>query len=181
MCAQILIGYCSKFVDVYGIKTGGEFTKVLMDNIFKQGAIDKLISDGAQAQVSKCVKQILRYLCIDDWHTVPNYQHQNPAERRYHWIKTNTNKVLNSFDEPAYCWLLALEYVCFIMNRMMLGSLFWRTPFKRLFGYTPDISMIYQFKFYEKTLFKNNKSRGREIFHQHQMKKLVDLLVSQKM
>jgi len=43
---------------------------------------------------------------------------------------------------------------------MALGSLGWRTPFEKLVGHTPDISMIYQFKFYDRVYHKRVDSRG---------------------
>ena len=65
---------------------------------------------------------------------------------------------------PASCWLLCLQYVCFMMNRTALAALHWRTPFERLFGSTPDISMIYRFKFYDRVYFKRDESRGGDSF-----------------
>jgi hypothetical protein len=47
------------FVDVYGLKTDKEFVNTLEDNIQEWGAIDKLISHCAKAEMSECVKQIL--------------------------------------------------------------------------------------------------------------------------
>src|SRR5687768_16535353 len=60
---------------------------------------------------------------------------------------------------PAYTWLLCLEYVCFILNRMALESLKWHTPFEPLTGSTPDISIIYRFKFWDSIYFQSDDSR----------------------
>ena len=45
-------------------------------------------------------------------------------------------------------------YVIFIRNRMARENLDWRTPYERLYGSTPDISMIYRFQFFEKIYYK---------------------------
>jgi len=37
----------------------------------------------------------------------------------------------------------------------------WRTPFESLKGYTPDISMIYRFKFWDKVYFKRGLQDGK--------------------
>jgi hypothetical protein len=45
--------------DIYGLKTDKDFVNTLEDNIREQGAMDKLISDCAKAEMSEQVKQIL--------------------------------------------------------------------------------------------------------------------------
>ena len=57
--------------------------------------------------------------------------------------------LLNFSNAPAYCWLLALNYACFILNHTALERLGWRTPVEWLLGYTPDITVLLQFIFYE--------------------------------
>ena len=163
-CAQFFTGLQSKFCEVYGMKTDGHFVRTLMDTIRKNGAMDTLVSDRAQSEMSNKVKDVLRHLCINAWQSEPHYQHQNQAERRYKSVKHNVNKVLNMVAAPAYCWLLCLQYVCFIMNRLALQSLQWRTPYEKLHGSTPDISMIYRFKFYDRVYYKCDESRGGENF-----------------
>ena len=57
-----------------------------------------------------------------------------------------------------------MQYVAFIMNIVALESLRWRTPYEILFRYTPDISMIYIFKFYNNVCVKRYKSQGGNDF-----------------
>ena len=163
-CAQFYTGISTKYCEAYGVTTDGQFVHTLMDVIRKRGAMDTLVSDRAKSELSNKVQDVLRHFCIDAWQSEPHYQHQNAAERRYKTVKHNINKVMNMVGAPAYCWLLCLQYVCFIMNRMALQSLAWRTPYETLYGSTPDISMIYRFKFYDKVYFKRDESRGGEHF-----------------
>ena len=79
--AQLFIGHDSLVADAYPLKTEKQFVNTLEDNIRKRGAMDKLISDRAQVEVSKRVQDILRAYHIDDWQSEPHYQHQNMAER----------------------------------------------------------------------------------------------------
>ena len=68
---------------------------------------------------------------------------------------------MNMSGAPRSCWLLCMQYVCFIMNWMALPSLKWRTPYyKLLHGETPDISMIYRFKFYDRVYYKRTTPWG---------------------
>ena len=87
-CTQIVVGTESLVTDAYGIKSDSEFVAMLEDNIRKQGAMSKLISDHhAQEQVSKKALDIPRKYVIDDWQSEPYHEHQNPAERRYQTVK----------------------------------------------------------------------------------------------
>ena len=52
--------------NVYSMKTDKQFNNALEDNFWKIDAIDKLISDRAQVDISKRVQDILRALFIDD-------------------------------------------------------------------------------------------------------------------
>src|SRR4030095_521056 len=87
MAAQFFVGTESLVCDVYPMKTDKQFVNVLLDNIRKQGAMSKLISDKAQVEISKKVQDILWNLIIDDWQSEPHQQHQNPAKQRYQDVK----------------------------------------------------------------------------------------------
>jgi len=86
-------------------------------------AMDKFISDGAQVELSDRTKDAVRALCIDDWHSEAHYQHQNFAEHCWHHIKKNVEWLMNLRNCPPEVWLLALQYVCDIMNHTAKKSL----------------------------------------------------------
>jgi len=67
----------------------------LYDVIRKLGAMSTLVTDGGKALISKKVKDTLRYLCIDSWHSEALYQHQNYVEQQYGDVKQNVNRVMN--------------------------------------------------------------------------------------
>jgi hypothetical protein len=90
--AQIFVGCESLVADVYGLNTGKELVNTLEDNIQERGAMDKLISDCANAETSEHVKQILRALFISSWYSEPYHANQNFAENRYTTIKATTNR-----------------------------------------------------------------------------------------
>ena len=109
--AQLFVGRESLVSDAYGIKTERQFVNTLEDNIRQRGAMDKLISDRAQVEISNRVLSILRGYVIDSWQSEPHYQHQNSAGRRHATIKPLVNILLMLTGAPAYCWLLALLYI----------------------------------------------------------------------
>ena len=57
--AQIFVGCNSLVTDAYPVKTDKQFVNTLEDNIRQHGAMDKLLSDGAKAEISNRVKDIL--------------------------------------------------------------------------------------------------------------------------
>ena len=153
MAAQFFVGTTSLVSDVYGVKTDAQFLQTLQDNVRKRGAMNKLVSDRAQAEVSNAVKDYLRWLVIDDWQSEPHRQNQNYAERRYQSVKRLANKLLDRTGAPPSLWLLALRYACFVYNYTAVKSLGWKTPISVLTGVTPDISVLLRFAFYEKVLY----------------------------
>jgi hypothetical protein len=157
-CAQLFVGRHSLVTDIYGMKSDKEFINSLEDNIRKRGAMDKLISDRAMAEIGNKIKDILRALHIDDWQSEPHHQHQNFAERHYATIKSRTNLILNRTGAPGSTWLLCLEYVCFLYNHISNQQLGWKSPLQLLTGETSDISILLYFTFYEEVLYSKHTS-----------------------
>ena len=85
--AQIFIGMETLVIDVYGAKTDGKFVQHFQDVIRKRGAMDRILSDKAQSEISKKALDIFRNYCIDNWYSEPEHQNQNPFERRYCHLK----------------------------------------------------------------------------------------------
>jgi hypothetical protein len=110
--------------------------------------MDKIISDCSKTEMGSRVKDILRALIIQTWHSEPYHQNQNFAENRYNTIKAATSLVLNFSGAPANTWLLALTYVCLSLNHIASPALGWIPPNQKLTGQTQDISMPF-FLLYE--------------------------------
>ena len=157
-CAQIFVGHDTLFTRVHGMKSEKDFVNVLMDTIRSDGAMDKLISDRAQVEISNKVLDILRNLVIGDWQSKPYYENQNPAERRYQQVKHMANMLLDRTGAPAHTWLLCVLHTVRILNILATESLEWKTPFQLLWGQTPDISEFFQFEFWEPVYFATGES-----------------------
>lgn len=167
--AQIFVGTRTQLTDVYGMKSDKEFVNTLEDSIRTRGAISRLISDCAQSELSSRVLDILRVLCIDSWRSEPHQQHQNPAERRYQTVKRMTNTIMDRTGSPAYTWLLALMYVCFILN-VTFNTNIGCVPLAHATGSTTDISPILCFSWWQPVYYhlddssfpsESRKLRGR--------------------
>jgi hypothetical protein len=144
--AQLFVGTETLLTDVYGMKTDKQFVNTLEDNIRERGAMSKLISDRAQAEISNKVVDILRALFISSWQSEPHQQHQNYAENRYQTVsKTMGNTILDRTGAPSYTWLLCLTYVCFILNFTVSSALRGGVPIQRATGSTNNISPLLRF------------------------------------
>ena len=64
---------------MHGCKSDGEFVRTLEEGIRQRGAMDTLITDNAQAEIQKKVKDILRMYLIKDLQNEAHFQHQNPC------------------------------------------------------------------------------------------------------
>jgi hypothetical protein len=148
--AQFFIGRQSHYRSILPMgHSDKHFAPALMDVIRQYGAMDRLISDNAKAQISERVKDILRTYCIKDWQSEPYKGNQNFAERGWKDTKTRFKNAMNANGVPPNVWLLLLTYICEIQNHTAIESLKWHTPTEWLLGYMPDITVFLQFRFYE--------------------------------
>jgi hypothetical protein len=146
--AQIFVGTKSLVTDVHGMKSPAQFPGILTDEIITHGAPTKLISDRACVETSKEVCSILRTYGISSLQSEPHQQHQNPAERQYQTVKRLCNTILDRTGALAYCWLLCLMYMCFVLNNAFLAVI-QSTPLRHAYGTDNDISPMLYFLFYE--------------------------------
>ena len=154
--AQFFIGRISGFCAAEGLGVSDHrFPLALMNHIRRYGAMDMLISDNAKAQISDRVKEILGTFAIDSRTSEPHNKNQNFAERGYRDVKRMVERLLDMSGAPNYCWLLALEYSCFLINHLASERLGWRTPTEWLLGSTPDITILLCFIFFQPVYYRS--------------------------
>ena len=73
-------------------------------------------------------------------------------------VKSTTNQMMERSGAPAYTWLLALIYMCFVLNHTVLVVLSWHTPLERLTGTPPDISPLLRFYWRQPVYYKLDDS-----------------------
>ena len=118
--------------------------------------MSKLISDYAQVEISNKVKDILRMYHSSSWHSEPYDQNQNPSEGCCSTIKAWTNTILNRTGAPASCWLLCMSYVCYLLNHNSYESLKGQIPLTKHFGFTPNISILMMYTFYQSLCYESH-------------------------
>jgi hypothetical protein len=134
----------SLVTDVHGMKSPAQFPGILTDEIITCSAPTKLISDSTHVETSKQVCGILCTYGISCWQSEPHQQHQNPAERQYQTVKQLCNTILDQTGAPAYCWLLCLMYVCFILNNAF-SEVIQSTPLRRPTALTTTSALCYTY------------------------------------
>ena len=66
LVAQFFTGIYTKVCDIIGLRNERDFVTSLQEIIRKHGAMDQLVSDKAQVEISNKTKDILRHHIIDD-------------------------------------------------------------------------------------------------------------------
>ena len=60
---------------------------------------------------------------------------------------------MNRTGAPAHCWLLTLQYVCYILNHISTASLGGQVPLQVLCCVTPDISIMLLYTFFQPVFY----------------------------
>ena len=118
-----------------------------------RGSMTKLVSDSAQVEMSNKVKDLLRMYISSSWHSEAYHQNQNDAKGRYRTIKNWTNTIMNRTGALADCWSLCMTYVCYLFNYMSCNALKDSVSLTKLYGVTPDISILLLYTFYQPVFY----------------------------
>ena len=152
--SQFFCGHDIFVCDAYGIKSTKQFINTLSDNIRKWGAMDTLISDGGNYDISKGVTDLLHSLFIQDYQSESYHQDQNKTETCFGPAKRYTNTVMNTSGYLACCWLLCLQYIFVVLHHLASPTLQGICPVQALQGTTPDISFMPHTSFYEPVYYR---------------------------
>ena len=156
--AQLFCGHDTLVCDAYGIKSTKQFINTLSDNIRKRGAMDTLISDGGNYDISKGVTDLLHSLFIQDYQSESYHQDQTKTETCFGPAKHCTNTAMNTSGYLACCWLLCLQYILVILHHLASPTLQGIYPGQALQGTTPDISFMLHSSFYESVYYRIDSS-----------------------
>ena len=156
--AQFFCGHDTLVCDAYGIKSTKQFINTLSDNIRKWGAMDTLISDGGNYDISKGVTDLLHSLFIQDYQSESYHQDQTKTENCFGPAKRCTNTAMNTSGYLACCWLLCLQYIFVVLHHLASPTLQGIYPGQALQGTTPDISFMLHSSFYESVYYRIDSS-----------------------
>ena len=156
--AQFFCGHDTLVCDAYGIKSTKQFINTLSDNIRKWGAMDTLISDGGNYDISKGVTDLLHSLFTQDYQSESYHQDQTKTETCFGPAKRCTNTAMNTSGYLACFWLLCLQYIFVVLHHLASPTLQGIYPGQALQGTTPDISFMLHSSFYESVYYRIDSS-----------------------
>ena len=156
--AQFFCGHDTLVCDAYGIKPTKQFINTLSDNIRKWGAMDTLISDGGNYDISKGVTDLLHSFFTQDYQSESYHQDQTKTETCFGPAKRCTNTAMNTSGYLACCWLLCLQYIVVVLHHLASPTLQGIYPGQALQGTTPDISFMLHSSFYESVYYRIDSS-----------------------
>ena len=104
-------------------------------------------------QTGHAWNNIMRKFTIKAETTAPYFKNQNPSENRICVVKRHTNTIMDQSGAPIQAWFLCMCYVVCILNHCATQTLNWRSPIEVYYGYTPDISHLLQYEFFEPVYF----------------------------
>jgi hypothetical protein len=152
--AQIYYGCSSHYINVYGMKAKSDVPKTYKAFLRDEGSPTKLHCDGAAKQKSTVMCEINRDHGIQESFLEPKNPWHNPVETRaIKWLRQSTMKLLDHTGAPFWLWFFAIAYTALVNNWTAEESLGWKTPHEKRHGYTPDISALLAFHFFEKIYY----------------------------
>eukprot|EP00934_Nitzschia_sp_Nitz4_P004970 Nitzschia sp. Nitz4//scaffold619_size2308//700//2068//NITZ4_009297-RA/size2308-processed-gene-0.3-mRNA-1//1//CDS//3329555649//4960//frame0 len=154
-CAQVFYGTCSRFINVYGMRSKGEFPLIYKDFLREEGIPSVLMRDNVKEEKSPAIQELNRTYLVKDRFCGPENPWQNHVEgHAIRVLKARVATLLARTGAPSIVWCDALHYLADLHNITSRDDLRWRTPYeRRCFRclHTPDISAYLQYQSYEKT------------------------------
>ena len=110
-------------------------------------------NDRAQMEIGKVWTSICRKYNIAQCTSEAHMEWQNEAERAIQEVKKMVNLIMDRTGCPNDLWVMCSHYVVFLLNHLAQPNLDWRTPIEACYGYTPDISPLLLFTFFQRIYY----------------------------
>ena len=136
---------------------------------------DTLHRDMAPEQKTQEIIDINRRMIVKDTWAEPGYPEQNPVEQAgVRILKQAADAIITRTGAPPAAWPWVYNYISDVNNHCANRILNWRTPIEKRHGYTPDISALLLYQFWEPIYFftdektpKTKERKGRWIGLSH--------------
>jgi hypothetical protein len=137
---------------IYPMTNKSETHETLHTFIHEVGVPEHIHSDDAKEVMEGKLKKICRDYGIKTTYTEPHSPWQNRAEAAIRELKRHVHRKMKARNVPLrledFCckWSCSVKKACTASNLYPIQN---RTPFEVIMGYTPDISSLAAFDFYE--------------------------------
>ena len=149
-CFQVFTNRAS-YTKAYSMESKSDAHLALNRFVHEVGVPTELHTDGSKEQALGEWKRICQRHSIYRTWTEPHSPWQNLAEKAGGIIKARCRDMMRRTNTPIVLWDYCIEYNSEL--RSMTASknleLEGRTPFEKVMGYTPDISELVEFDWYE--------------------------------
>ena len=140
--------------------TEKQVPQALEDHFCKVGAPIGLLSNNAKSELHGRSKDLLRMYEITDGQSEPEYQHQNPAERKIQDVKRTMNSVMDRTGTPSQWWLLAALFTLMLSRHLPNAN--GEVPLTVQTGQVQDISKFMHFHFWQEVFVESHKKDKKE-------------------
>jgi hypothetical protein len=146
MSVQIFFCVLTKFLYVKGMRRESHSHGAYQDFVWDVRAPNMLLTDNSQTQTGKKWTKSSQKSITEQVQLVPH--NQNQAERKIQDVKKRTILTLHYSSAPLLFWCYCITFFVDCLNHTAQKELDYRTAMKKMYGSTPDISML-RFRFWE--------------------------------
>ena len=139
------------YVRSYHMKGKNHSPDALDRFLHEVGIPTELMTDGAKELIHGDWSKLCRKHRITQKNTEPHSPWQNNAELMGGIVKRKLRRMMMSTGTPIRLWDYCWDYICNIISHTASGQLILdgSTPYEKVHGYTPDISELTSFHWYE--------------------------------
>ncbi len=153
-CAQVFCGIKSHHVSHYGLKSESDGPEALLDFFRQEGVPTSLTRDNSKMQAGNLWNEYMKRYWVKDDFIEPYHSNQNPAERAMAGQKEKIKRIMIESGCEPEAWFDAAQHVADVSNHTSQAPLQDKTPTEKRDGYTPDISGLVQYKFWDLVCYK---------------------------
>lgn len=148
-CAQAFYGMTSTRMHHFGLKREADGAESLLEFFRQVGVPISLRRDNSKMQSKELWQDYMRKYWVKDEFTEPLHPHQNPAERGIGHAKEKLERLFISTGCEPEAWFRGAVHIADVDAHTAKKSLEYKTPMEHSDGFTPDISGLLKFKFWE--------------------------------
>ena len=143
--------------------------KAYQDFMRYKGVPETLHTDLALEQKTDDIININRNMIVKDTWSEAGYPTQNPVEQGgVRILKSAASTIITQTGAIPAVWPWVYNYIADVNNHCANRILNWRTPIEKRHGYTPDISALLLYQFWEPIYYlideatpKSKEQKGR--------------------
>ena len=139
------------YVRVYPLQSKSQAYTALQRFLHEVGVPKSMMTDGARELTEGEWKRLCLKHNVHVKRTKPHSPWQNPAEASGGYMKRNVSRLMRSTNTPLRLWDYCWQYFAELKSHTATRNIYLdgRTPHEGIFGFTPDISELVRFSWYQ--------------------------------